>query len=245
MILKIYNLNVTINNANILHGVDLTIPQGEVHAIMGPNGSGKSTLTMTLAGHPNCQIQKGGILINNENILKLSPNERANKGLFLGFQYPLEIAGVNNSYFLRTIIKTLPQYKNMASVDIAILIEEYMLKLGLNSNFLKRDVNDGFSGGEKKRNEIIQMIMLKPKISILDEIDSGLDIDGLKFISMSIKNFLKENPQSSVLLVTHYSRLFRFIKPKKIHIMIGGKIVKSGNIDLVRELEIKGYHGIY
>jgi Fe-S cluster assembly ATP-binding protein len=244
MNLCVKNLHVTIGKENILNGINLTIPSGEVHAIMGPNGSGKSTLAMVLAGSSNYNIKSGSILLNNKELIHMSPNERASEGLFLAFQNPIEIPGVNNAYFLRTIIKAHKKYNKMSIVDITSLIESYMLKLGISSDFLKRDVNDCFSGGEKKRNEIIQMMILEPKFSILDEIDSGLDIDALKFVSISIGSFLKKNPSSSILLVTHYSRLFKYIKPVKIHILIGGKIVTSGDMNLVKQLEIKGYQHI-
>lgn len=199
MNLCVKNLHVTIGKENILNGINLTIPSGEVHAIMGPNGSGKSTLSMVLAGSSNYNIKSGSILLNNKEIIHMSPNERASEGLFLAFQNPIEIPGVNNAYFLRTIIKAHKKYNKMSIVDITSLIESYMLKLGISSDFLKRDVNDCFSGGEKKRNEIIQMMILEPKFSILDEIDSGLDIDALKFVSISIGNFLKK-----ILLVAYF-----------------------------------------
>jgi len=244
MNLIIKDLYVSINKKNILKGVNLTVPKGKIHAIMGPNGSGKSTLSLALAGYPTYLIKSGSILLNGNNITHLNPHNRAKKGLFLAFQYPLEIPGVNNAYFLKTIVKTHVRYKDIGAVKIMSLIEEYMLKLGMSSDFLKRDVNEGFSGGEKKRNEILQMFMLKPAFSILDEIDSGLDIDALKFVSISIDRFLKENPDSSVILVTHYSHLFKYIKPQKIHILINGKIATSGDISLVQKLEKKGYQGL-
>jgi Fe-S cluster assembly ATP-binding protein len=244
MNLIIKDLYVSINKKNILKGVNLKVPQGKIHAIMGPNGSGKSTLSLALAGYPAYVIKSGSILLNGNNITHLNPHNRAKKGLFLAFQYPLEIPGVNNAYFLKTIVKTHIRYKDIGAVKIMSLIEEYMLKLGMSSDFLKRDVNEGFSGGEKKRNEILQMFMLKPSFSILDEIDSGLDIDALKFVSISIDRFLKENPKSSVILVTHYSHLFKYIKPEKIHILINGKIATSGDISLVQKLEKKGYQGL-
>jgi Fe-S cluster assembly ATP-binding protein len=245
MSLCIKNLHVSINEEKILDGINLKIPKGEVHAIMGPNGSGKSTLSMVLAGHPSYHVEKGSVLLGNKEILHLKPDVRAKMGIFLAFQHPLEIPGVNNSYFLRTIMKTQKQYEHFNITSISSLIEEYMLKIGMNSEFLKRDVNDCFSGGEKKRNEIIQMMVLKPKVCILDEIDSGLDIDALKFVSISIDNFLTENPDSSILLVTHYSRLFKYIKPKSIHILINGKIAVSGNMTLVEKLERSGYQNLY
>jgi Fe-S cluster assembly ATP-binding protein len=243
--LVIKDLHVSINKDSILNGINLNVPKGEIHAIMGPNGSGKSTLSMALAGHPAYNIKRGSITLNNEEFSYLTPDERAKKGFFLAFQNPVEISGVNNLYFLRTIVKAQEKYKHMSLTDISSLIEEYMLQLGMSSEFLKRDINDCFSGGEKKRNEIIQMMILKPHLSILDEIDSGLDIDALKFVSVSIENFLKENPESSVILVTHYSRLFKYIKPQKIHILIGGKIVESGNLELVDKLDRMGYQGLY
>lgn len=244
MNLNIKDLCVAINKKNILNGINLVIPKGEVHAIMGPNGSGKSTLSLVLAGHPDYQVKRGSINLNGKDITYLSPDKRSKEGLFLAFQHPVEISGVNNLYFLRTIIKAQEKFKNMNTVEIASLIEEYMLQLGMSSDFLKRDVNDCFSGGEKKRNEIIQMMLLKPKLSILDEIDSGLDVDALKFVSISVENFLKKNPDSSIILITHYSRLFRYIQPKKIHILVGGKITTSGSLELVKKLDETGYQGL-
>jgi len=244
MILNIKKLYVAIDNKQILNGVNLHIPDGEVHAIMGPNGSGKSTLAMVLAGHPKYTINSGNILFNDENISHLSPDKRAKAGIFLGFQHPLEIAGINNAYFFRTILKANPYYKNINTLNISSFIEEYMLKLGLHSEFLKREVNCGFSGGEKKRNEIMQMMILRPKLSVLDEIDSGLDIDALKFVSVSIHNFLKINPHSSILLITHYSQLFKYIQPHCIHVMRGGEIICTGTMDLVKKIEIHGYQVI-
>lgn len=241
MNLLIKNLSVSINKINILNGINLNIPDGEIHAIMGPNGSGKSTLALALAGHPSCQLKSGKIIFNNKDITHLQPEYRSKYGIFLAFQHPIEIPGVNNSYFLRTIIKSHLKYKKVNSINIVLLIENYMLKLGMSSNFLKRDVNDNFSGGEKKRNEIIQMILLQPKISILDEIDSGLDIDALKFVAVTINNFLKENKKSSIILVTHYNRLFKYIIPKKIHVIKSGKIITTGNVDLVQKIETQGY----
>lgn len=244
MSLHIKNLHVSVNKKNILNGVNLKVPKGVVHAIMGPNGSGKSTLSFVLAGHSDYNIKHGSIKLNGKELSNLSPEKRAKEGFFLAFQHPVEMTGVNNLYFLRTIIKAQEKYQHMNILEITSLIEEYMLQLGMSSEFLKRDVNDCFSGGEKKRNEIIQMMLLKPKISILDEIDSGLDIDALKFISISIENFLRQNPDSSVVLITHYSRLFQYIKPAKIHILVNGKIIKSGNLELVEKLDKFGYQEI-
>lgn len=244
MNLCIKNLHVSVGKENILNGINLHIPSGEVHAIMGPNGSGKSTLSMVLAGSENYQVNSGSIELDGKNLVGMTPDNRAKEGMFLAFQHPVEIPGVNNSYFLRSIVKTHDKYSTLNVMDTTSLIESYMLKLGISSDFLKRDVNDCFSGGEKKRNEIVQMMILKPKFSVLDEIDSGLDIDALKFVSISISNFLKENPKSSILLVTHYSRLFRYIRPKKIHVLLNGQIATSGDIDLVKTLEKTGYRNI-
>jgi len=245
LIIKNLFVRIKKNNKILLNGINLTIPNGEIHAIMGPNGSGKSTLAMVIAGHPNYFIEKGDILSQKESIVKLLPDTRARHGIFLAFQHPLEIPGVNTGYFLRTIIKVHNKYKKNNFSSISALIESYLTKLGMNSDFLKRDVNDCFSGGEKKRNEIIQMMILRPKICILDEIDSGLDIDALKFVSACIDNFIIENPKSIIVMVTHYSRLFQYVKPQKIHILIGGKIIKSGSLKLVKDLENTGYQNLY
>lgn len=226
----------------ILRGVDLCINPGEVHVIMGPNGSGKSTLANVLAGREDYLIKAGEVLLNDENILTLNPEERASKGLFLAFQYPVEIAGVNNMYFLRTALNSLRKQKGLPPVDAAdflILVKQKLQAVGLNEQFLKRALNEGFSGGEKKRNEILQMLVLEPSFIILDETDSGLDIDALQRVAACVNSM--RSPTRSILIVTHYQRLLDYIEPDVVNIMIDGKIVKSGSKQLAKDLELKGY----
>jgi Fe-S cluster assembly ATP-binding protein len=245
--LKIKNLQVSIqdekqNLKSILRGVDLNIKAGEVHAIMGPNGSGKSTLANVLAGREDYQIMDGSVQLNEENLLSLSAEQRALKGLFLAFQYPTEIPGVNNMYFLRTALNSLRKQKNLPLLDAAdflILVKSKIKEVGLDEVFLHRAVNEGFSGGEKKRNEILQMLILEPQFIILDETDSGLDIDSLQMIGNCVNSL--RNQHRSILIVTHYQRLLDYIKPDFVHVMLSGKILKSGDKQLAQELEAKGY----
>lgn len=245
--LKIDNLQISIQDdkqqlKHILQGVHLHINAGEVHAIMGPNGSGKSTLANVLAGKKDYQVMQGSVLFNNENLLALEPEERAAQGVFLAFQYPTEIAGVNNMYFLRTALNSLRQRKNLPLLDAAdflSLVKNKMKEVGLNETFLHRAVNEGFSGGEKKRNEVLQMLMLEPSFIIFDEIDSGLDIDALQMIAKCV-NCLRDKKRS-FLIVTHYQRLLDYIQPDVVHVMGKGKILKSGDKALAYELESKGY----
>lgn len=245
--LSIKNLQVAVQDENqnkkmILRGVNLTIKAGEVHAIMGPNGSGKSTLANILAGREDCQVVTGSVLMNKENLLPLLPEERAARGLFLAFQYPTEIPGVNNMYFLRTAFNSLRKQKNLPPFDAAdfiLLLKSKIKEVGLDQTFLHRAINEGFSGGEKKRNEILQMLMLEPHFIILDETDSGLDIDALQMVGRCVNSL--RNSERSFLVITHYQRLLDYIQPDVVHVMANGKILKSGDKMLAHELEAKGY----
>ena len=240
--LVIKNLCAKTEEKNILLGINLSIQPGEIHVIMGPNGSGKSTLANVLAGHPDYQITDGFIEFEHENINALSPEERAHKGLFLSFQYPVEIPGVNNMYFMRSAmnsILTARGQEEIDPIDFMTLIRKKAEILSMDETFLHRSVNEGFSGGEKKRNEILQMLMLEPKLAILDEIDSGLDVDALQMISNGINAFKNQN--RSIILVTHYQRLLNYVTPDYVHILQNGKIVKSGNKELAVEIENNGY----
>lgn len=245
--LAINNLQVAIqdekqNSKLILRGVNLNIAAGEVHAIMGPNGSGKSTLANVLAGREDYQIISGSVRLNNEDLLARTPEERAFHGLFLAFQYPIEIPGVNNMYFLRTALNSLRKQKNLPPLDAAdflLLIKNKINEVGLSQSFLQRAVNEGFSGGEKKRNEILQMLMLEPQFAILDETDSGLDIDALQMVGRCVNSL--RHPERGFLVVTHYQRLLDYIEPDVVHVMSNGKILKSGDKTLAYDLEAKGY----
>ena len=240
--LEVKDLEVSINNNQILRDLNLTIKRGEIHAIMGPNGSGKSTFSKVLAGHPAYQVINGNILFKGSSILNLEPDQRSHLGIFLAFQYPIEIPGVSNADFLRLAYNSKQKFYNKLEVDpiefLAIVNTKTQL-VQMSSTFLSRNVNEGFSGGEKKRNEILQMILLDSELSILDETDSGLDIDALKIISQGINNFMNSN--KSILLITHYQRLLDYVKPDYVHVMQGGKIIKTGSLELARELEQKGY----
>jgi len=240
--LNIKNLKVEVNGQAILRGINLTINPFEVHAIMGPNGSGKSTLSAVLAGREGYEITEGSVQFNGVDLLALLPEERALAGLFLAFQYPVEIPGVNNLYFLKTIVNRLRKHQGKPEWDAMDLISEVKNQLsliGLDEKFLKRSLNAGFSGGEKKRNEILQMLMLKPKLIILDEIDSGVDVDALKMIAKGV-NTLRDS-ERSFLLITHYQRLLDHIVPDFVHILVGGQIVESGDASLALAVEQKGY----
>ena len=222
--------------------MNLTINKGEIHAIMGPNGSGKSTFSKVLAGHPAYSISNGEIFFKGFNILDCEPEERSHLGIFLAFQYPIEIPGVSNEDFLRLAYNSKQKFYNKPEVDplqFLGIINEKLKLVSMSPTFLSRNVNEGFSGGEKKRNEILQMILLDSELAILDETDSGLDIDALKTISMGINNFM--NPSKSILLITHYQRLLDYIKPDYVHVMQKGKIIKTGSAELAKELEEKGY----
>ena len=240
--LTIKNLHAKTGAKEILFGIDLEIKPGEIHAIMGPNGSGKSTLANVLAGNENYIVTAGSITFDGEELLTLPPEERAQRGLFLAFQYPVEIPGVNNSYFLKAALNNIRRYrkqKELDAFDFMSLIKGKNKILEMNENFLQREVNVGFSGGEKKRNEILQMLLLEPRLSILDETDSGLDIDALQIISRGVNSLRSKD--RSMLLVTHYQRLLSYIVPDFVHILYKGKIVKSGGKELALELESKGY----
>jgi Fe-S cluster assembly ATP-binding protein len=240
--LEVKDLCVSINETKILKDFNLVINPGEIHAIMGPNGSGKSTFSKVLAGHPSYSISNGDVFFKGSNILDLEPEERSHLGIFLAFQYPIEIPGVSNEDFLRLAYNSKQKFYNKPEVDpieFLTIINEKLKLVNMSPAFLSRNVNEGFSGGEKKRNEILQMSLLDSELAILDETDSGLDIDALKTISMSINNFM--NPSKSILLITHYQRLLDYIKPTYVHVMQNGKIVKTGSAELAKELETKGY----
>ncbi len=240
--LKINNLTVSVEKKKIINNLSLDILDGKKVAIMGPNGSGKSTLSNIIAGKYGYEINEGEILYNNENILDLEPDERAAKGIYLAFQYPVEIAGIANSSFLRTALNSIRKFKGLEPVNTRDFLKEcnYVAeKLGFDKSFLSREMNCGFSGGEKKKNEIFHLLMLKPKLCILDEIDSGLDIDSLKLISKGISEYSKAD--NSMLIITHYQRLLDYVVPDIVHIFNEGRIVESGDHNLVKVLEEKGY----
>nr|YP_010471131.1 iron-sulfur cluster formation ABC transporter ATP-binding subunit [Synarthrophyton patena]UVF62960.1 iron-sulfur cluster formation ABC transporter ATP-binding subunit [Synarthrophyton patena] len=244
-LLKIENLHATINDIEILKGLNLSINEGEIHAIMGPNGSGKSTLSKVITGHPLYNITKGYIKFNNEDITYSEPEQRANKGIFLAFQYPVEIPGVNNIDFLRLAYNEKQKNSNLPELDplsFFDLINQKAKHIHMNTEFLARNVNEGFSGGEKKRNEILQMSLLDNQLSILDETDSGLDIDALKNISTSINSFF--DSKKAIILITHYQRLLNYIIPDFVHIMQNGQIVCTGTAELAKKLENEGYNNL-
>ena len=241
-ILEIQDLKVSINENEILKSLNLTINKGEIHAIMGPNGSGKSTFSKVIAGHPAYSVSSGDIKFKGSSILDLDPEDRSHLGIFLAFQYPIEIPGVSNEDFLRLAYNSKQKFYNKPEVDpieFFSIITEKLKLVNMSPLFLSRNVNEGFSGGEKKRNEILQMILLDSEVSILDETDSGLDIDALKIISTGINNFMSED--KSIVLITHYQRLLDYINPTYVHVMQDGKIIKTGSTDLAKELENKGY----
>jgi len=240
--LKIKNLHASVEGKQILKGIDLEVNAGEVHAIMGPNGSGKSTLASVLAGRDNYHVDEGEVTFLNKNLLDLSPEDRAREGLFLAFQYPVEIPGVSSTNFLKTAVNQIREYQGLEPLDAVSflkIIKEKMKILDIDQSLLSRSVNEGFSGGEKKRNEIFQMAVLDPKLSILDETDSGLDIDALKIVANGL-NRLK-NKDNAIIVVTHYQRLLNYIIPDYVHVLVNGKIVKSGGKQLALDLEEKGY----
>jgi Fe-S cluster assembly ATP-binding protein len=240
--LEIKNLHVAIDDKKILNGLNLTINPGEVHAIMGPNGAGKSTLSYVLAGREDYEVTEGEILLNGENILEMEPEQRAAAGLFLAFQYPVEIPGVQMTNFLKTAMNSIRKQRGQSEIDALDFLKILKAKqkaLGVSDDMLKRAVNVGFSGGEKKRNEVLQMAMLEPKMAILDETDSGLDIDALKIVADGVNKLRAED--RSFLVITHYQRLLDYIVPDFVHVLAKGKIVKSGGKDLALELEASGY----
>ena len=241
-LLNISNLKANIDDKQIIKSLNLSINKGETHVIMGPNGCGKSTLSKLLAGHPSYVIKSGSIAFDSNNLLEMDPEVRSHEGLFLAFQYPLEIAGVTNFDFLRIAYNEKNKYHDLPELDPLEFMEitnDLLSKLKIKTEFLNRDLNQWFSGGEKKRNEILQMLLLDPKLVILDEIDSGLDVDAIKIICEAIVNNLSK--QSSLLVITHYPKILNYLKPDFIHIMIDGKIIKTGGIELVQTLEEFGY----
>ena len=240
--LQIKDLHVSIGETKILNGISLSIKAGETHAVMGPNGSGKSTLANVIAGNPNYSVDKGEIIYKDNNIVQMPPDERAKEGVFLAFQYPVEIPGVKNRQFLKTALDAKRVHSGQAEMPIREFNKLYQEKIklvGMKSELSKRFVNDGFSGGEKKRNEILQLAVLQPQLALLDETDSGLDIDALKTIAESVK--VLQNPELSIMLVTHYQRILTYITPDYVHVLMDGKIVKSGDHQLAEQLEQKGY----
>ena len=240
--LEIKDLKTRIGDAEILRGLSLSVKKGVVHAIMGPNGSGKSTLAQVIAGHEDYEVTGGTVRYNGQDLLELAPEERAREGIFLGFQYPVEIPGVNNAYLLKAAVNAKRKHQGLDEVDafeFLKLARERMAMLGMDPKFLNRGVNEGFSGGEKKRNEILQMAMLEPRLAILDETDSGLDIDALKAVAAGV-NALR-SPERAIILVTHYQRLLDYIEPDYVHVLSQGKIVRSGDKTLALELEERGY----
>jgi Fe-S cluster assembly ATP-binding protein len=241
-LLEVKNLKAAINTNEILKDLNLKVYKGEIHAIMGPNGSGKSTFSKVLAGHPAYEVLDGEILLNGTSILNLDPEEISHLGVFLAFQYPIEIPGVSNEDFLRLAYNAKQKFKKQPEVDpleFLMIINQKLELVDMSPVFLSRNVNEGFSGGEKKRNEILQMILLDSELSILYETDSGLDIDALKIISKGINTFMKED--KAIILITHYQRLLDYIKPNFVHVMQNGKIIKTGTAELAKELELKGY----
>jgi Fe-S cluster assembly ATP-binding protein len=243
--LDIKNLQVTVEGKQIVKGINLHVNAGEVHAIMGPNGSGKSTLARALAGHPQYEVTGGAATFDGRNLLDLDPDERAREGVFMAFQYPVEIAGVNNAYFLKAALNAKRKHHGLPELDameFMQLIKDKSKLLDIDQSMLSRAVNEGFSGGEKKRNEIFQMALLEPRLAILDETDSGLDIDALKLVAGGVNAM--RNPDRAIIVVTHYQRLLDYIVPDYVHVLSGGRIVKSGGKELALELEKKGYSWI-
>lgn len=243
--LNILDLHVRVDNKAILNGVDLQVRAGEVHAIMGPNGSGKSTLANVLAGRDGYEVSQGSVAFEGEDLLELAPEERACAGIFLAFQYPVEIPGVNNVYLLKAAVNAIRKSRGQAELDAVEflgLVKQKMKLVRMKEELLNRSVNEGFSGGEKKRNEIFQMAVLEPKLAILDETDSGLDIDALKIVAEGVNSL--RNQERAIVLVTHYQRLLDYIKPDRVHVLSNGRIIKSGGPGLALELEQKGYDWI-
>ena len=244
-LLVIDNLKVAVGDKPVLNGVNLAVPLGEVHAIMGPNGSGKSTLAHVLAGRPGYTLTGGSVTFDGRDLLSLAPEERARAGVFLGFQYPVEIPGVNNVYLLKAAFNAVRKHRGLPEVDafeFLGLVREKMNFMRMDESFLGRAVNEGFSGGEKKRNEILQMLILEPKLAILDETDSGLDIDALKIVAQGVNSV--RGPKRSILLVTHYQRMLDYIVPDCVHVLVNGRIAKSGDRTLALELERRGYEWV-
>ncbi|MCM3872162.1 MAG: Fe-S cluster assembly ATPase SufC [Pyrinomonadaceae bacterium] len=243
--LEVRDLHASINGSPILKGIDLTIKKGEIHAIMGPNGSGKSTLAKVLAGHPAYEVTKGQVLYEGKNLLEMAPDERAREGVFMAFQYPIEVPGVSNAQFLRLAYNEKRKHlgeEELDPLEFKDLLKERAKIVEMDASFMTRSVNEGFSGGEKKRNEILQMAVLEPKLAILDETDSGLDIDALRIVAGGVNHL--HNSENAVVLVTHYQRLLNYIVPHYVHVLAGGRIAREGGKELALELEEKGYDWI-
>ncbi len=243
--LEIKNLYAEIDNKKILNGINLSVKAGEVHAIMGLNGSGKSTLTQIIAGHSGYKVTKGDVIYKGKNLLDLEPEIRAREGIFVAFQYPVEIEGINNGYFLRTSLNAIKKHRGeeeLDPMDFQMLVKKKIKDIGINPSMLERSINKGFSGGEKKRNEILQMSLLEPSLTILDETDSGLDIDALKIVAEGVNRY--RSPKNAIIIITHYQRLLNYIKPDYVHVLLDGKIAKSGGWDLALKLEDEGYDWI-
>jgi Fe-S cluster assembly ATP-binding protein len=241
-VLEIRDLHARAGDNEILKGIDLTIAAGEVHAIMGPNGSGKSTLSNVLAGHPSVEVTAGSVLYQGKDLLGLAPEERAREGIFLAFQYPVEIPGVTNSYFLKAAVNAVRKHRGedqLDAIDFLQLVREKMKAVEMDEKFLHRAINEGFSGGEKKRNEILQMTLLEPKLAVLDETDSGLDIDALRIVADGVNGL--RGPDRGMLVITHYQRLLEYIVPDRVHVLAEGRIATSGGKELALELEERGY----
>ena len=244
-LLEVRNLHVSAGEVEILKGLDLTVNLGEVHAIMGPNGSGKSTLTNVLAGRPDYQVTEGEVFYDGKDLLAISPDERARRGIFLAFQYPVELPGVRNREFLRAALDAVREHRGLQKLSVREfnkLFQEKAREVEMDPNLMKRSVNEGFSGGEKKRNEILQMTILDPELAVLDETDSGLDIDALKTVARGVNQF--RSPSKAIVLVTHYQRILNYITPDRVHVLIDGRLVRSGGRELALELESKGYEWI-
>jgi len=240
--LEIRDLHVSVQGVEILKGINLKVKMGEVHAVMGPNGSGKSTLAKVLAGHPAYTVTKGEIIYEGKNLLEIPPERRAREGIFLAFQYPIDIPGVSNTYFLKVALNEIRTYRGLEELDAMEFLEYLKEKakwVAMDTALLNRPVNEGFSGGEKKRNEILQMAVLEPRLAILDETDSGLDIDALKTVSSGVNKL--RSPERSIVLVTHYQRILNYITPDYVHVLLGGRIEESGGKDLALHLEAQGY----
>jgi Fe-S cluster assembly ATP-binding protein len=241
-LLRVDDLHVQVNGQPVLNGLTLEVRAGEVHAIMGPNGSGKSTLAHVLAGRPGYEVKRGTVSYCGTNLLALAPEERAREGLFLGFQYPVEIPGVNNVYLLKAAVNAVRKHRGLPEVDafeFLGLVRDKMKLMRMDESFLARGVNEGFSGGEKKRNEILQMLVLEPRLAVLDETDSGLDIDALKVVAQGVNSL--RAPERAVVLVTHYQRLLDHVEPHRVHVLVRGRIARTGGPELARELEKRGY----
>jgi Fe-S cluster assembly ATP-binding protein len=244
-LLEIKNLHASVSGKEILRGVDLTVGAGELHAIMGPNGSGKSTLAQVLAGRDLYEVTEGQVLYDGKDVLSMTPEQRAQEGIFMAFQYPVEIPGVSNMYFLKTALNTVRKSRGLEdldAMDFLTLAKEKLALVEMDPAFLNRPVNAGFSGGEKKRNEILQMAVLEPRLAILDETDSGLDIDALKIVASGVNSL--RNPERAMIVVTHYQRLLNYIVPDRVHVLADGRIVKSGGKNLALEVEQSGYAGV-